>query len=70
MESEDLFEGYGVEITLKERDDFLKVKETLTRLGVSSRRENKLYQSCHILHKRGKYAILTCGSAYSSSSTT
>ena len=58
MESEDLFEGYGVEITLKERDDFLKVKETLTRLGVSSRRENKLYQSCHILHKRGKYAIL------------
>ena len=57
-EEDDVFDGYGVEITLKERDDFLKVQETLTRLGVSSRKEKKLYQSCHILHKRGKYAIL------------
>jgi len=57
-EEDDVFDGYGVEITLKERDDFLKVKESLTRLGVSSRKEKKLYQSCHILHKRGKYAIL------------
>ena len=58
MESEDVFDGLGVEIQLKSPDDFLKVKETLTRMGVSSRKENKLYQSCHILHKRGKYAIL------------
>ena len=54
---EDIFGGLGVEIELKEKDDFLKVKETLTRIGVSSRKEKKLYQSCHILHKRGKYAI-------------
>ena len=47
-----------IEITLKEEDDFLKVRETLTRIGVSSRTENKLYQSCHILHKRGKYYIV------------
>ena len=45
-------------IELKEEDDFLKVRETLTRMGVSSRTENKLYQSCHILHKRGKYYIV------------
>ena len=56
--TEDIFEGYGVEISLKHEDDFLKVKETLTRIGVSSRKEKKLYQSCHILHKRGRYAIL------------
>lgn len=47
-----------VEITLKNEDDFLKVRETLTRIGVSSRTDNKLYQSCHILHKRGKYYIV------------
>lgn len=57
-DTEDIFEGYGVEVKLKEEDDFLKVKETLTRIGVSSRKEKKLYQSCHILHKRGRYAIL------------
>lgn len=45
-------------VTLKERDDFLKVKETLTRMGVSSKKDKKLYQSCHILHKRGDYAIV------------
>ena len=43
-----------VEISLKEPDDFLKVRETLTRIGVASRKEKKLYQSCHILHKQGK----------------
>ena len=48
----------GIEIELEEDDDFLKIKETLTRIGVSSRKENKLYQSCHILHKRGRYAIM------------
>ena len=55
---DDIFNGLGIEITLKEKDDFLKVRETLTRMGVSSRKENKLFQSCHILHKRGRYAIL------------
>ena len=57
-EENDIFEGLGVEINLKTQEDFLKIKETLTRIGVSSRKENKLYQSCHILHKRGRYAIM------------
>jgi len=47
-----------VEVTLGEPDDFLKVRETLTRIGVASRREHKLYQSCHILHKKGQYYIV------------
>lgn len=47
-----------LEITLNEPDDFLKVRETLTRIGVSSRKENKLFQSCHILHKQGRYFIV------------
>ena len=47
-----------VEVELFEDDDFLKIKETLTRIGISSRKEKKLYQSCHILHKRGKYYIV------------
>ena len=47
-----------LEVILNEPDDFLKVKETLTRIGVASRRENKLYQSCHILHKQGRYFIV------------
>jgi len=47
-----------IEITLNEPDDFLKVRETLTRIGVASRKEKKLYQSCHILHKKGKYYIV------------
>ena len=47
-----------VEVTLKEADDFLKVRETLTRIGVASRKEHKLFQSCHILHKRGRYYIV------------
>lgn len=46
-----------IQVTLVEQDDFLKVKETLTRIGVSSRRDKVLYQSCHILHKQGKYYI-------------
>ena len=50
--------GEMVEITLKESDDFLKVKETLTRIGVASRKEKTLYQSCHILHKQSKYYIV------------
>ena len=47
-----------IEVRLKEDDDFLKVKETLTRIGIASRREKKLFQSCHILHKQGKYYIV------------
>ena len=47
-----------LEIRLKNNDDFLKVKETLTRIGVASRKDRTLYQSCHILHKRGKYYIV------------
>tara|TARA_B100000427_G_scaffold297154_1_gene277334 strand:+ start:123 stop:542 length:420 start_codon:yes stop_codon:yes gene_type:complete len=47
-----------VEVGLKEPDDFLKVRETLTRIGVASRKERKLYQSCHILHKKGQYYIV------------
>ena len=47
-----------VEVILNEPDDFLKVRETLTRIGVASRKEKKLYQSCHILHKQGKYYIV------------
>ena len=47
-----------LEISLKEPDDFLKVRETLSRIGVASRKEKKLYQSCHILHKQGRYYIV------------
>ncbi len=47
-----------VEVTLNEQDDFLKVRETLTRIGVASKKEQILYQSCHILHKRGQYYIV------------
>ena len=47
-----------LEVTLKTEEDFLKVKETLTRIGVASKKENKLFQSCHILHKKGKYYIV------------
>ena len=47
-----------VEVVLGEPDDFLKVRETLTRIGVASRKERKIYQSCHILHKQGKYYIV------------
>ena len=47
-----------LEVTIKQPDDFLKVRETLTRIGVASRKEKKLYQSCHILHKQGRYFIV------------
>ena len=47
-----------LEVTLNEPDDFLKVRETLTRIGVASRKDSKLYQSCHILHKQGRYFIV------------
>jgi len=58
MNSEDIFKGVGIEVTLPSPDSFLKVKETLTRIGISSRKEKKLYQTCHILHKQGRYSIL------------
>jgi hypothetical protein len=54
----DIFKGVGIEVELPTQDSFLKVKETLTRIGISSRKEKKLYQSCHILHKQGRYSIL------------
>jgi len=56
-ENDDIFEGLGVEITLNSPENFLKVKETLTRIGVASRKTSTLTQSCHILHKRGRYSI-------------
>lgn len=56
---DDLFDGYGIEIRLNKPEDFLKVVETLTRIGIGVKNpEPTLYQSCHILHKRGRYAIL------------
>jgi hypothetical protein len=58
VEDNDIFRGYGVEVQLYSSEDFLKVAETLTRIGVSARNENRLYQTCHILHKRGRYAIV------------
>lgn len=56
--TEDIFSGKGVEIRLPDEETFLKVKETLTRIGVASKKDKILYQSCHILHKQGKYAIV------------
>ena len=50
--------GNMLEVQLKEPDDFLKVRETLTRIGVASRKDKKLFQSCHILHKQGRYFIV------------
>jgi hypothetical protein len=47
-----------LEVSLKKEEDFLKIKETLTRIGIASKKEKKLFQSCHILHKRGKYYIV------------
>lgn len=52
------FEYYPLEVQLAQPDDFLKIRETLTRIGVASRRDNTLYQSCHILHKQGHYFIV------------
>jgi hypothetical protein len=53
----ELIESF-VEVILKEKEDFLKIKETLTRIGIASRKDKILYQSCHILHKQGKYYIV------------
>jgi hypothetical protein len=58
MSDYDIFKGYGVPVTLNAPDNFLKIKETLTRIGIASRKDNTLYQSCHILHKQGFYVIL------------
>jgi translational regulator len=56
--TEDILGGLGIEVILPDAEAFLKVKETLTRVGVSSAKSKTLYQSCHILHKRGRYFIL------------
>ena len=58
MESINWTQGQMLEVNLKEPDDFLKIRETLSRIGVASRKEIKLYQSCHILHKQGRYYIV------------
>ena len=58
MEEVSWKQGDMLEVTLKQPDDFLKVRETLSRIGVASRKEKKLYQSCHLLHKQGKYFIV------------
>ena len=58
MENSNWTQGQMLEVGLKEPDDFLKVRETLSRIGVASRKERKLYQSCHILHKQGRYYIV------------
>lgn len=57
MSDNDTFEGVGVRVTLKNKEQFLLIKETLTRIGVSPRDKKILYQSCHIIHKNGEYAI-------------
>ena len=58
MESINWTQEQMLEVTLREPDDFLKIRETLSRIGVASRKERKLYQSCHILHKQGRYFIV------------
>ena len=58
MDSINWSQGQMLEVGLKEPDDFLKIRETLSRIGVASRKERKLYQSCHILHKQGRYYIV------------
>ncbi len=55
---EDIFRNCGVEVKLPSPEHFLKIKETLTRVGIASKKDKILYQSCHILHKQGRYAIL------------
>jgi len=54
----DITKGLGVEITLNDPNDFLKIRETLTRIGIASKKNNTLYQTCHILHKQGRYFIM------------
>lgn len=56
--NEDVFRGWGVEVKLPNAENFLKIKETLTRIGIASKKDKTLYQSCHILHRRGRYAII------------
>ena len=58
MEGNNWTQEQMLEVVLKEPDDFLKIRETLSRIGVASRKERKLYQSCHILHKQGRYFIV------------
>lgn len=58
MEQPDVFSGVGVVVKLANQEAFLKIRETLTRIGIASKKDKILYQSCHILHKRGQYAIV------------
>ncbi len=56
--NDDVFSGHGIEISLLDDDNFHKIRETVTRIGVASKREKTLYQSVHLLHKRGRYALM------------
>lgn len=56
--NDDIFNGLGVEVKLKNEDDFLKIRETLTRIGIASKKDKTLYQSAVLLHKQGKYAVM------------
>jgi len=58
MTDHDIFLGHGIEVKIDKEQDFLKIRETLTRIGVASKKDKTLYQSCHILHKQGRYAIV------------
>jgi hypothetical protein len=58
MTNNDIFLGHGVEVKIDKEQDFLKIRETLTRIGVASKKDKKIFQSCHILHKQGRYAIV------------
>jgi Bacteriophage translational regulator len=58
MTDNDVFKGYGIRVTLADEDSFLLIKETLTRIGISSKKDKILYPSCYLLHKRGEYAIM------------
>jgi len=55
---DDVFRGFGIEVDIISSDNFLKIRETLTRIGIASKKDKTLFQSCHILHKRGQYAIV------------
>lgn len=57
-ETENLFKGLGIPIILEDPENFLKVRETLSRIGIASKADKRLFQSCHIFHKRGNYAIM------------
>lgn len=58
IDDDDVFDGLGIEVTLKNKEDFLKIVETLTRIGIVSKKDKTLFQTANLLHKKGKYAIM------------